>query len=107
MTTRTVINLIKAVSCGSAIACCLLSAPVVRAQDPGYPPPEFVATATPVYYEGHPAYFWNGRWFYRMDNGWGFYHEEPPTLRGWREAHPVPQRRFYEGRYEDRGYRRR
>jgi hypothetical protein len=48
------------------------------------PPPEYIATAQPVYYEGHASYWYGGRWYYRNGGGWGHYAGEPAYLRGWR-----------------------
>lgn len=45
-----------------------------------YPPPDFVATVQPVYYEGHAAYWYNGRWFYRDGGHWAHYDREPAAL---------------------------
>jgi hypothetical protein len=48
------------------------------------PPSEFIATAEPVYYEGHPAYWYNNHWYYRNGASWGWYHDEPGFLRDYR-----------------------
>ncbi len=77
-----------------------LYAPPARAQvvyEVVFPPPEFVATAVPEYFEGHPCYFWNGYWYWRDARGWRLYREEPVFLHDRRFAHPA-ERRFYEGR---------
>jgi len=60
-----------------------------------YPPPSFVATAQPVYYEGHPTYFYNGHWTYRDASGrWTYYRTAPRDLEQRRAA--APARRAYE-----------
>jgi len=100
--TRTLATILKKVACVGLLAACLSSVPA-RAQDFGYPPADWLATTTPVYFEGRPAYFWNGHWFYRNGGGWGWYHDEPGYLRDWRGAHREPERRFYEGRGEFHG----
>jgi hypothetical protein len=46
------------------------------------PPAEYIATAEPVYYEGHAAYWYGNRWYYRNGGGWGHYEGEPAFLRG-------------------------
>jgi hypothetical protein len=62
----------------------------------GPPPPEFIATTAPVYFEGHPTYWFNGYWHYRDPRGqWLFYRQEPPVLASRRVQRP-PQRVFYE-----------
>jgi hypothetical protein len=48
------------------------------------PPAEYLATAEPVYYEGHPAYWYGNRWYYRNGAAWGYYHDEPGFLRDYR-----------------------
>jgi hypothetical protein len=62
------------------------------------PPPGFVATASPVYYEGHPAYWYGNRWYYRDGAGWGAYRSEPGYLRNYRVQGGVrvgaPARRY-------------
>jgi hypothetical protein len=56
------------------------------------PPAEYVATAEPVYYEGHAAYWYGGHWFWRDEHGgWGHYDREPPFLAD-RRAHFAPRR---------------
>jgi hypothetical protein len=60
------------------------------------PPPEFIASTEPVYYEGHAAYWYGGRWFWRDEHGgWGHYDHEPPFLAD-RRAHFPPPRRSWE-----------
>jgi hypothetical protein len=61
------------------------------------PPAGFVATTEPVYYEGHPAYWYHNRWYYRNPHGWGWYHDEPAYLRDRRVREP-PRRWHYEHR---------
>ena len=59
------------------------------------PPPEFVATTEPTYYEGHAAYWYGGRWAWRDEHGaWNHYDHEPPALAD-RRAHFPPVRRDY------------
>ena len=62
-------------------------------------PIEFIATTTPVYYEGHAAYWYEGRWYYRDGRDWREYREEPRYLREYREHHR--QERRYYGRGHD------
>ena len=45
------------------------------------PPVEFIATSTPVYYEGRPSYWYRNRWYYRHGNRWATYRSEPHRLR--------------------------
>ena len=60
----------------------------------GAPPPEFIATARPVYWNGRAHYWYRGRWGYRDGNRWGSYNEEPGYLRERRERHE-PSRYYY------------
>jgi hypothetical protein len=61
-----------------------------------YPSAGFVATAQPVFYEGHATYWYNGHWVYRDGGGrWGYYRSEPGYLSQ-RRAGPAYQRRTYE-----------
>jgi hypothetical protein len=69
------------------------------------PPPAFIATSEPVFYEGRPAYWWGGRWYFRDGGAWRFYHDEPAHLREYR-GHHEPGRQFY-GRAHGGGFRRR
>jgi hypothetical protein len=60
------------------------------------PPDSFIATTEPVYYGGHPAYYYNGHWYYRdAQNRWNYYHDEPAELRDHR-MHAPPARHFEE-----------
>jgi hypothetical protein len=63
--------------------------------DGGYPPDAYIATTTPVYFEGHASYWYGGRWYYRDGNRWGHYDREPPGLYQRRMQGP-PARRAYE-----------
>ena len=61
----------------------------VVAESPYYPPPGFLATANPVYYEGRPAFYYNQRWYFRSGGGWGYYRNEPGYLYN-RRTGPAP-----------------
>jgi hypothetical protein len=63
-------------------------------------PIEIVATTTPVYYEGHAAYWYGDRWYYRDRGEWYEYRDEPVYLRTWRDRHR--HERLYYGRAHDR-----
>jgi hypothetical protein len=56
-----------------------------------YPPAAYIATATPEYYEGRPAYYYNNSWYYRDHGRWSYYRHEPVYLRG-RRDHWVERR---------------
>jgi hypothetical protein len=103
---RTMAHLIRAALAACALGAVGLSSAHAVAQDmDAPPPPEYIATVEPVYYEGHPAYWYNNHWFYRDERGaWGHYREEPGFLRD-RRFHSPPNRYHYAGR--DRGFHRR
>ena len=86
-------------SCWAAVG------PGVMDVDDGYPPDAYVATSAPVYYEGHPAYWWGNRWYFRDGARWHAYREEPAHLREYR-ARTGPVRHYY-GRANNSGYRHR
>jgi len=71
----------------------------------GIPPPAFIATSEPVYFEGRPNYWYNGRWYYREGRAWRWRHEEPAYLREWRGRREPG--RYYYGRNHEGGYRHR
>jgi hypothetical protein len=48
------------------------------------PPPAYVYQYTPVYYRSYPAYWVDGRWYYRSPHGWVVFRQEPTVLRGYR-----------------------
>jgi hypothetical protein len=82
-------------------------APVAIAQDADdYPPPEVVATLTPVYYEGHAAYWWHNQWHYRDGRGaWGRYQAEPRVLHDQRYGHGFDRHYYAGGHHEEHGHR--
>jgi hypothetical protein len=60
------------------------------------PPQEYIATTEPVYYEGHAAYWYGGRWSWRDEHGtWNHWDREPAFLAD-RRAHFAPVRRSWE-----------
>ena len=96
---------------GVAIALCLLSTPAqagVRIEI--FPPAAFIATSTPVYFEGHAAYWYGDRWYYRDGRDWRYYHEEPHYLHDWRGHHEFERHYYehhgYERRHDDDRWRR-
>jgi hypothetical protein len=48
--------------------------------DGDYPSADFVATAEPVYYDGHASYWYHNRWVYQNGGRWGGYGREPQAL---------------------------
>ncbi|MFI5299774.1 MAG: hypothetical protein ACHREM_16935 [Polyangiales bacterium] len=60
-----------------------------------YPPDEYLVTTEPIYFEGHAAYWYGGRWNYREGGRWNHYDREPPALQRRRSEAP-PRRRTYE-----------
>jgi hypothetical protein len=83
--------------CGS----CFGTLGVVGEYDVGYPPASYIATATPVYYEGYPSYWYGGRWYRREGASWRAYHDEPGYLRDSRThaAVPVVRQSYGRGQY--------
>ncbi len=77
-----------------ALAGC--SAEVV-AEPAYYPPPGYLATVTPVYYEGRPAYYYNDRWYFRSGAGWGYYRNEPAYLYHHRTVVGAPAHAYVRG----------
>jgi len=59
-----------------------------------FPPAEYVATVAPVYYEGHAAYWYQSRWYYRDGRSWRTYDDEPRYLREYR-GRREPERHYY------------
>jgi hypothetical protein len=62
--------------------------------DEGYPPAGYIATATPVYYQGYATYWYGGRWYWRDGGAWRAYRSEPGYLREHR-ASGLPPRQSY------------
>lgn len=78
---------------GAVGAIALAGAPAAAQWVP--PPPEYVATMEPVYYEGHAAYWYQNHWYWRDEHGaWAHYDREPPQLAE-RRAHAAPVRRSW------------
>lgn len=76
---------------GAFAVAALLAAPAAAQWVP--PPPEYIATTEPVYYEGHAAYWYGNHWFWRDEHGaWNHYDREPAFLAD-RRAHFAPVRR--------------
>lgn len=60
------------------------------------PPPEYIATTDPVYYEGHAAYWYGNHWYWRDEHGaWNHYDNEPASLAD-RRMHGPPDRHDFE-----------
>ncbi|HEY1957455.1 MAG TPA: hypothetical protein VGH28_17675 [Polyangiaceae bacterium] len=90
------------VTLGVATLALAALAPLAAAQDNDYPPPEVIVTMSPVYYEGHAAYWWHNHWHYRDAHGhWGHYNAEPKFLHDHRYGHPA-DRHYYAGGYHRR-----
>jgi hypothetical protein len=75
------------------------------------PPPEYIATTPPAYYQGRPCYFYDGYWHFRDQRGtWRYFREEPRFLAERRVREP-PRHIYYERRryidQNDRRYERR
>src|SRR5688572_29296828 len=74
------------------------------------PPPTYVYQYTPVYYHSYPAYWVDGRWYYRSPRGWVVFRQEPTVLRGYRvreyrgvySAPPIRRQRVIESPTEHR-----
>jgi hypothetical protein len=97
-------TMLRRIACALALGVTLASTAgcgvEVGADYPGgeydaYPPDAFVATTTPVYFEGHATYWYGGHWNYRDGNHWAHYDREPPALYQRRMQAP-PVRRAYE-----------
>jgi hypothetical protein len=79
----------------STLGCEVTAYPENYYVDGDYPPADWVATTEPVYFEGHAAYWYQGRWFYREGNRWTSYQREPPALAQHRAQNGAPARRNY------------
>jgi hypothetical protein len=94
-----------ALLCAAATATsgCEVSAYPDNTYDDGYPPADYIATVQPVYYEGHAAYWYGNRWYYRDAGGrWGHYDHEPAALASRRGQFSAGARVNY-GRASTRG----
>ncbi len=99
---------IMLLSVGIVAAALVAIAPAASAQDDDYPPPEVIATLSPVYFEGHAAYWYHNHWHYRdARGGWGYYHDEPGFLRDRRVARPMDRHFYTSGHSAYGGGRRR
>lgn len=52
------------------------------------PPPAYVTTVEPYYYDGRPVYWWRGGWHYHDHGHWRRYRVEPEPLRSARIQGP-------------------
>jgi hypothetical protein len=59
-----------------------------------YPPDAFIATAEPVYFDGHASYWYGNRWYYRDGGRWTHYDREPAGLNQRRTAAPIVRRSY-------------
>ena len=103
--TRTLVTMFLAALCVGAGGSCLVAADDEVQFDDGYPPAVYIATAEPVYFEGHATYWYGNRWYYQDGGAWRSYRAEPARLRESRARHE-PARQFY-GRAHGGGFRRR
>jgi hypothetical protein len=104
--TRTIMTMSKGILYIGAITACLASTPALaQIRVEISPPAAYIATATPVYYEGRPSYWYGNQWHYRDGRSWRTYREEPAHLREYRGRHE--DRRHYYGRAHEGGYRHR
>jgi hypothetical protein len=79
---------------GALAAVCLVATPAWAQWVP--PPPEYIATTEPVYYEGHAAYWYDNHWYWRDEHGgWNHYDNEPAFLAD-RRQHAPPDRHDFE-----------
>ncbi len=73
---------------------------VVATYDDGYPPDAYIATTTPLYYQGYPTYWYGGRWYRREPLGWRAYRTEPNFLYERRvRAAPIYRQPYGRGQY--------
>jgi hypothetical protein len=87
---------------GAVVASCLASTPArAGVEIQIFPPSWFIATARPVYYEGHASYWYGNRWHYRDGGRWRSYNDEPRYLREYR-GRREPERHYYEREHERR-----
>lgn len=99
---RTAKTALSIAAAASAAIFTLASVPAL-AQDDAPPPPDVIATVAPVYYEGHPAYWYNNHWYYRDPHGaWAWYHDEPAFLRDHRGRYPVARYHYERGGFHHR-----
>ena len=103
--TRTLVKMSKGALCAAVIASCLVFSSTAQAQVEIrlFPPAAFIATSSPVYFEGRASYWYQGRWYYRDGRAWRYYQEEPTHLRE-RRIHHSPPREYY-GRGHKGGHR--
>jgi hypothetical protein len=59
-----------------------------------YPPDAYIATAEPVYFDGHASYWYGNRWYYRDGGRWNHYDREPAGLYQRRTSAPIVRRSY-------------
>ena len=69
----------------------------IEAEPAYYPPPGYLASTAPVYYEGRPAWFYNDRWYFRNGPGWSYYRSEPRYLYNSRVVYGPPAHAYVRG----------
>jgi hypothetical protein len=92
---------------GVLVASCLATTPAragvnIQIGIPSF----FIATTTPVYYQGHATYWYNNSWYYRDRGNWRTYRTEPQYLHDYRGRHES-QRHYYghQQQHRDNGQR--
>jgi hypothetical protein len=65
-----------------SLAAVAMYAPAAEAQTYVYPSSAYVASYSPIYYNGYAHYYYNNHWYYRDGAGWHGYAHEPAYLWG-------------------------
>jgi hypothetical protein len=83
---RTIKSLVFATALPLVGAFAICASPkTAEAQYYAPPPPGYVASYEPVYYNGYAHYYYGNRWYYRDHGGaWQYYNHEPAYFGGYR-----------------------
>ena len=103
---RTLATMLKGILCVGALTMFLTATPAqAQIRIEVSPPFWFIATASPVYFDGHATYWYGDHWYYRDGGAWRYYNDEPSHLRDYRGHHEFG--RQYYGRAHGGGFRHR